>query len=122
MNHNLIPFWDQAILLFMRVIAKRTLKNFWESSPQYTDVQAPLEAWHAEALKASWSTPQEIKAQFRSASILKNNRVVFNIAGNKYRLIVSIDYERQACFIKFVGTHKQYDEIDAEVYDGHSTN
>ena len=106
----------------MRIIAKRTLRNFWESLPKYADAQAPLEAWHFEALKASWATPQEIKAQYRSASILKNNRVVFNIAGNKYRLIVSIDYKRQACFIKFVGTHKQYDEIDAEVYDGYSTH
>jgi len=67
-------------------------------------------------------TLQIIKAQFGSASILKNNRVVFNIAGNKYRLIVSIDYIRQACFIKFVGTHEQYDKIDAEVYDEYSTH
>jgi len=106
----------------MRVIAKRTLRNFWESSPKYTDSQASLEAWHFEALKASWATPQDIKSQYRSASILKNNRVVFNIAGNKYRLIVSIDYKRQACFVKFVGTHEQYDAIDAEVYDGYSTH
>ncbi len=106
----------------MRVIAKRTLRNFWESLPQYADAQAQLEAWHSEALKASWKTPQEIKTQFASASILKNNRVVFNIAGNKYRLIVSIDYIRQACFIKFVGTHAQYDAINAEVYDGYSTH
>ena len=106
----------------MRVIAKRTLKQFWESSPQYSDAQAPLEAWHAEALKANWKTPQEIKAQFRSASVLKNNRVVFNIAGNKYRLIVSIDYIRQAFFVKFVGTHEQYDLIDAETYDGHTSS
>lgn len=106
----------------MRIIAERTLREFWESSPKYADSQASLESWHFEALKASWSTPQEIKAQYRSASILKNNRVVFNIAGNKYRLIVSIDYIRQACFVKFVGTHKQYDEIDAEVYDGYSTH
>ena len=106
----------------MRIIAKRTLKLFWESEPTYADAQASLEAWHFEALKASWATPQEIKSQFRSASILKNNRVVFNIAGNKYRLVVSIDYVRQVCFVKFVGTHKQYDDIDAEVYDGYSTN
>ena len=105
----------------MRVIAKRTLKEFWEK-PEYSDAQSALEAWHYEALKASWATPQEIKEKFRSASILKNSRVVFNIAGNKYRLIVSIDYIRQACFIKFIGTHKQYDAVDAEVYDGYSTN
>lgn len=98
----------------MRVIAKRTLREFWESSPKYADSKGPLEAWHAEALKATWKSPQELKAQFRNASILKNNRVVFNIAGNKYRLIVSIDYLRQAIFIKFIGTHQQYDEINAE--------
>ncbi|NOX91164.1 MAG: type II toxin-antitoxin system HigB family toxin [Gammaproteobacteria bacterium] len=99
----------------MRVIAKRTLREFWSSSPSYLDSRPALEAWHSEALKAKWSSPQDIKAQFRNASILKKNRVVFNIAGNKYRLIVAIDYGRQVCFVKFVGTHKQYDKIDAEV-------
>jgi mRNA interferase HigB len=98
----------------MRVIAKRTLREFWQSSPRYADVQGPIEAWHAETSKASWRTPQEVKAQFGSASILKGGRVVFNIAGNKYRLVVSLDYERQACFVKFIGTHEQYDRIDAE--------
>ena len=98
----------------MRVIAKRTLRQFWQSSPRYADAQGSIEAWHAEASKASWRTPQEVKAQFRSASILKGGRVVFNIAGNKYRLVVSVDYERQTCFVKFIGTHGQYDAIDAE--------
>ena len=98
----------------MRVIAKRTLREFWQSSPQYADAQGPIEAWHAEASKASWRTPQELKAQFRSASILKGGRAVFNLAGNKYRLVVSIDYGRQTCFVKFIGTHEQYDRIDAE--------
>ena len=106
----------------MRVLAKKTLKEFWELNPQHRDSKSSLEAWHAEAIKANWSTPQEIKAQFRSASILKNNRVVFNIAGNKYRLIVSIDYDRRACFVKFVGSHKEYDLIDAENYNGYSPN
>lgn len=98
----------------MRVIAKRTLREFWEV-PHYSDAKASLEAWHSEAIQAKWNSPQDIKAQFRSASILKGNRVVFNIAGNKYRLIVAIDYARQVCFVKFIGTHKQYDQIDAEV-------
>lgn len=97
----------------MRVIAKRTLRQFWEQG-SHADAKGPLEAWHAEALKASWRTPQEIKAQFGAASILKGGRVVFNIGGNKYRLIVAIDYGRQACFVKFIGTHKQYDAIDPE--------
>jgi mRNA interferase HigB len=98
----------------MRIIAKRTLREFWQSSPQHAAAQGPIEAWHAEVAKASWQTPQEVKTHFRSASILKGGRVVFNIAGNKYRLVVSIDYERQTCFVKFIGTHKQYDRIDAE--------
>lgn len=98
----------------MRVISKRTLRDFWLSSPQSEDSKAQLEAWHSEAKKARWNSPQDIKAQFRSASILKDNRVVFNIAGNKYRLIVAIDYKREACFIKFIGTHRQYDQINAE--------
>lgn len=106
----------------MRIIAKRTLREFWESTPEYQDAQASLEAWHEEASRAAWQTPQEIKAQYRSASILKNSRVVFNIAGNKYRLIVAIDYGRQACFVKFIGTHKHYDAIDAETYDGYSSS
>lgn len=97
----------------MRVIAKRTLREFWQIGA-HGDSRGPLEAWHAETQRAIWLTPQEVKEQFRNASILKNSRVVFNIAGNKYRLIVSIDYERQVAFIKFIGTHKQYDQIDAE--------
>ena len=77
--------------------------------------ERPLEAWYAEARKAQWRTPQDVKDQFRHASILKNHRVVFNIGGNKYRLIVAVDYQRQALFIRFIGTHAQYDRIDAEV-------
>jgi mRNA interferase HigB len=98
----------------MRVIARRTLRRFWQSSPQYADAQGPIEAWHAEISKAAWRTPQEVKAQFGSASILKGGRAVFNIGGNKYRLVAAIDYERQVCFVKFIGTHEQYDRIDAE--------
>jgi mRNA interferase HigB len=97
----------------MRVIAKRTLRQFWQE-PQYADAKGPLEAWYAEAMQAAWKTPQQVKAQFGSASILKGGRVVFNIGGNKYRLVVAVDYGRQACFVKFIGTHKQYDAIDAE--------
>ena len=97
----------------MRVIAKRTLREFWQIVA-HGDSRGPLEAWHAETQGATWLTPQEVKDQFRNASILKNGRVVFNIAGNKYRLVVSIDYHRQVAFVKFIGTHKQYDQIDAE--------
>ncbi len=105
----------------MRIISKRTLREFW-AVPQFSNAKSPLEAWYEEVSKANWNTPQDIKAKYRSASILKNNRVVFNIAGNKYRLIVSVDYIRQAFFVKFIGTHEQYDVIDAEVYDVYSTH
>ena len=97
----------------MRVIANRTLREFWETKG-YADSKGPLESWYAEAIKSSWKSPQDIKAQFRNASILKGSRVVFNIGGNKYRLVVSIDFERQVQFVKFIGSHRQYDEIDVE--------
>ena len=97
----------------MRIIAKRTLREFWLQSGR-GDSRGPLEAWHAEVSIASWTTPQAIKSQFRSASFLRGNRVVFNIAGNKYRLVVSVDYARQVTFVKFIGTHQEYDGINAE--------
>ncbi|BCO32043.1 hypothetical protein TspCOW1_21460 [Thiohalobacter sp. COW1] len=94
----------------MRVIAKRTLREFYEQS-RYKDAAEPLKSWHAEASRAEWKTPHDIKAQFGSASIITDTLVVFNIAGNKYRLVVDIDYGRQALYIKFVGTHRQYDKL-----------
>lgn len=94
----------------MRVIAKRTLREFYEQS-LYRDAQGPLEAWHAEAVRATWRTPHEIKEQYTNASIIDRTQVVFNIAGNKYRLLVNVDYERQALYVKFVGTHRHYDEL-----------
>ncbi|GHU06019.1 toxin RelE [Betaproteobacteria bacterium] len=98
----------------MRVIARRTLRNFWESSPAYADTITPLTEWYRHMEKADYRTPQEIKAELRSASILKNCRVVFNIAGNKYRVVLAIDYERQIAYVRFVGTHAQYDNINPE--------
>ena len=94
----------------MRVIAKRTLREFWEL---YPDSKQQLMAWYREATKAKWNNPNEIKAQYASASVLKNSRVVFNICGNKYRIIVEINFRRKWVFIRFVGTHKDYDKIDA---------
>lgn len=94
----------------MRVIAKRTLREFWEL---YPDSKQQLMAWYREATKAKWNNPNEIKAQYLSASVLKNSRVVFNICGNKYRIIVEINFRRKWVFIRFVGTHKDYDKIDA---------
>lgn len=97
----------------MRVIAKSTLKKFWEQ-PEYRDAQSPLESWHEEAIRATWTSPQTIKAQYRNASICGNNRVVFNIGGNKYRLVVEVQYRAAIVWVKFVGTHAQYDRIDVE--------
>lgn len=95
----------------MRVIAKRTLREFY-SQPNYQDLQGPLEAWHAEAVKGDWRTPHDIKAQYTNASIITDTQVVFNIAGNKYRLVVNLDYQRRVVYVKFIGTHKQYDKLD----------
>ncbi|MGH8650763.1 MAG: type II toxin-antitoxin system HigB family toxin [Gammaproteobacteria bacterium] len=79
------------------------------------DAKEPLEAWHHEVLKRAWKkTPNEVKQQFRNASILKGGRAVFTIAGNKYRLVVAIDYVRQVVFVRFIGTHVHYDQINAE--------
>ncbi|WP_448197138.1 type II toxin-antitoxin system HigB family toxin [Pseudomonas putida] len=97
----------------MRVIAKSTLVKFWEL-PGHEDAKAPLESWHDMAQKATWRTPQEGNSQIGSASICGNNRVVFNIGGNKYRLVVEMQYRAGIAWVKFVGTHKRYDEIDVE--------
>jgi len=94
----------------MRIISKKTLVDFWN---KYTDSEQSLKAWFSSASTASWKQPSDVKALYKNASILKNNRVVFNIHGNKYRLIVKIDYQFGTLFIKFIGTHKQYDNIDA---------
>lgn len=97
----------------MRVIAKSTLKNFWEQ-PGHGDARGPLESWHEEAVKAAWTSPQRVKDQYASASICGNNRVVFNIGGNKYRLVVEMQYRAGIAWVKFIGTHAQYDRIDVE--------
>lgn len=95
----------------MRVIARRTLREFYEL-PLYQDAKGPLEAWYAEANKANWQNHHDIKAQYANASIINDETMVFNIAGNKYRLVVNVDYGRQALYVKFVGTHKQYDKLN----------
>jgi mRNA interferase HigB len=95
----------------MRVIAKSMLRKFWESSPKCRDAKKQMTEWFNYCAAAEWNTPHELKADLRNASILKNNRVVFNICGNKYRIIVLMDYVRHGMLIRFVGTHKEYDEI-----------
>ncbi|MBU6290430.1 MAG: type II toxin-antitoxin system HigB family toxin [Burkholderiaceae bacterium] len=98
----------------MRVISLAKLKAFYTEHP---DAGQALKAWYDEARKASWETPQQIKDQYRSASFVGQNRVVFNIHGNKYRLVVAVAYKFGAVYIKFVGTHKDYDKIDVESVD-----
>ncbi len=94
----------------MRVISRGTLREFWS---KHKDSEEPLKAWYAETKAAKWNNPNEIKLKYRSVSILKNGRAAFNIAGNKYRLVVSINYSLKIVYIRFIGTHREYDEINA---------
>jgi mRNA interferase HigB len=98
----------------VRIIALATLKAFGEGNPTYADALEPTLAWYRHALKADWASPAEVKQDFRNASILKGGRVVFNIAGNKYRLVVWINYAYRVVTIRFIGTHAQYDQIDVQ--------
>src|SRR5438045_1841201 len=97
----------------MRVIAKRTLRQFWEAHPRNRAAQTPLEDWHAQTRAADWATPADVKAQFGDASILQGGRAVFTIGGNKYRLVVRINYAYGVVYVRFVGAHAEYDAIDA---------
>jgi mRNA interferase HigB len=96
----------------VRIIAKRTLREFWRRVPQ---AEEPLGAWYAEARTADWTSPDAVGRRYRSASILRNNRVVFNVAVNRYRLVVRINYAYRIVYIRFVGTHAGHDRIDAEM-------
>lgn len=96
----------------MRVIALRTLREFWQQ-PGRQDAEQPLKAWFHETEHADWRSPAGIKARYASASFLSDNRVCFNIGGNKYRLIVRVIYQHHAVYIRFIGTHAEYDKIDA---------
>ena len=98
----------------MRVIALSTLKQFWTRYPNCRDAERPTLAWYRDVVQADWSSPADVKRQFGNASVLRGVRVVFNIGGNKYRVIVSIRYSQQIAWVRFVGTHKQYDQVDAE--------
>lgn len=96
----------------MRIISRKALRDFWDN-PKYMDSEQPLKAWYDEVLNATWKTPSEIKAQYKNASILKDSRVVFNIHGNTYRLIIKVHYRFGVVYIRFIGTHKEYDKINA---------
>ena len=98
----------------MRIIALSTLKSFLEQSPAYGDARQPVMAWYRQAKAANRATPADVKRDIRSASILKDGRVVFNIAGNKYRIVSWINFPYRVVYIRFVGTHEQYDAIDAQ--------
>ncbi len=98
----------------MRIIALQTLKQFFEGSPAHSDSRQPLLTWYRQVSAAQWKSPTDVKTDFGTASILKDGRVVFNIAGNKYRLVVWINYPYSVVYVRFVGTHKQYDAIDVQ--------
>ena len=93
----------------MRIISKKTLKEFWEV---HEDAEQPLRAWHAKTKQANWKSTEDVKNDYRNASFVANSRVIFNIKGNKYRLVVVINYQYQIIYIRFIGTHKEYDNID----------
>ncbi len=95
----------------MHVIARRTLREFWE---RHTDAEDALTAWYQDASRATWRTPDDIRALYATASFVPNNRVVFNIRGNSYRLVVHVVYRTGRVYVRFVGTHAEYDRIDAE--------
>lgn len=97
----------------MRIIAFRSLRTFWEQ-PEYSNSEVSLRAWYHDVKGSNWKNSNELKQQYSNASILGEGRIVFNIKGNSYRLIVLIDYEFQIMFIRFIGTHQQYDNIDAK--------
>lgn len=94
-----------------RIFSKSTLRDFWE---KHTDAEQYLKTWFDTAINADWKTPADVKQTFANASILKNNRIIFNIRGNAYRLVVKFNFEKQWIFVRFIGTHEAYDKIDAD--------
>lgn len=95
----------------MRIISKRALRKFWK---RHANAREPLLAWYREVIKEDWDTPAKVKEKYRNASIVGDNRVVFNIKGNDYRLVVRINYRARIVYVRFVGTHGEYDAIDVE--------
>ena len=95
----------------MRIIAKKTLREFWK---RHQDAEQALRSWYDIAKKENWNSFYEIKQQFRNASIVGNDRIIFNIKGNSYRLVVKVDFNWKVMFIKFIGTHKEYDKTDVK--------
>ena len=100
----------------MKIVSRAMLVEFYDNTA-YQDSKPALEAWYDIAKLAKWTCPQDVKATFGNASIVGNNRVVFNIKGNDYRLIVAFAYRMGFCYVKFIGTHTQYDAVDAATVD-----
>ena len=96
----------------MRIIARKTLRDFWVEHPS---AREPLQAWYREVEREDWDTPARVRLRYPTASILAGNRVVFNIKGNDFRLVVRINYPYRIVYIRFIGTHREYDRIDAEM-------
>lgn len=98
------------------ILSKKTLRGFWESyqGADRPSLEQALKAWYREVKHAEWKSPNEVKQKYRNASVVGNQRIVFNICGNKFRLVVSVSYLAKIVFIKWVGTHSEYDNIDAE--------
>ena len=109
-----IPIRDYGIVRAVRVIALATLKRFVDAESTPADARGPVMAWYRQVKAADWTSPAELKREIRSASILKDGRAVFNIAGNKYRIVVWINYPYRVVYIRFIGHHRDYDAIDAQ--------
>ncbi len=97
----------------MRIISVGTLKAFWDQ-PVYRDAEQPLRTWVSVVKAAQWTNPPEVKHMFGSADILRDGRVVFDIAGNKYRLVTWVNYQHNVVYVRFIGTHQAYDKVDAQ--------
>ena len=110
----MVPFWDCGKVAGVRIIALSALKAFIRRSPAHADAGEPLMAWYRQVREADWATPADVKRSVGSASILNDGRAVFNIAGNKYRIVVWINYPYRVVYVRFIGTHRQYDGIDAQ--------
>lgn len=110
----MVPIWDHAIVPAMRIIALAILKQFVDADPAYADAREPVMAWYRQVKAADWASPADIKRDIRSATILKDGRVASNIAGNKYRIVVWINYPYRVVYVRFIGSHRMYDAIDAQ--------
>lgn len=110
----MIPKWDYASVSAMRIIAVAALKAFFDARPAHADAREPVMAWYRQVKGADWANPADVKRDVRSASILKDGRVVFNVAGNTYRIVVWINYPYRVVYIRFIGTHRMYNAIDAQ--------